>query len=138
MNKIDIYYLLKNKKLRLTTHRERVLELLIEAPHALTSNSIEEKVKDIDRITLYRTLRSFEEKGLVHKIVDSNNIAKYALCIDECSENHHHDHHVHFHCESCDNTFCLDGVKVPFIELPPGYTAKSKSMMINGVCEKCA
>lgn len=109
----------------------------MESDHALTSNDIEEHFNDIDRITLYRTLKSFEEKGIIHKVIDVNNVTKYALCVDECSEHHHHDHHVHFHCDDCGNTFCLEGVNIPKISLPEGYKVTNKSMMINGKCVQC-
>src|SRR5690606_33927817 len=120
--------------LRTTEHRQQVLDILIEADHALTSSDIEERFVDIDRITLYRTLKSFEEKGIIHKVIDVNNVTKFALCIDECTEEHHHDHHVHFHCDDCGNTFCLEDVVVPKISLPSGYKVKNRSMLINGKC----
>ena len=33
-----------------------------------------------DRITIYRTLKTFEEKGIVHGIEEGTTEVKYALC----------------------------------------------------------
>ena len=109
----------------------------MDSHHALTNADIELKIEEVDRITLYRTLKAFEEKGIIHKVIDSSNITKYALCVDQCDEDHHHDHHVHFHCDECGNTFCLEGVEVPKIALPEGYKMHNKSMLINGKCLSC-
>lgn len=78
----------------------------------------------IDRVTIYRTLQTFVDKGIIHIIPTSDNSIRYALCKDECTEGHHHDHHIHFVCNKCNNTCCLDDVATPDIKLPKGYIAK--------------
>ena len=114
-----------------------VINVFNKAGHALSSNDIEAKLKDADRITLYRTLKSFEEKGIIHKAVDGTITQKYAICESDCDEHHHHDKHVHFRCEQCENTFCMDNVFVPDLLLPQGFKVASTDMVVNGTCEKC-
>lgn len=130
--------ILKKHNLRITQFRMDVINVFNKAGHALSSSDIETKLKDADRITLYRTLKSFEEKGIIHKAVDGTITQKYAICDADCDEHHHHDQHVHFHCERCENTFCMDNVFVPIIHLPQGFNVSSTNMVVNGTCEKCS
>lgn len=129
--------ILKNHHLRVTPFRSEVLRIFANAGKALSSHDIEAQLSDADRITLYRTLKSFEEKGIIHKAFDGTINQKYALCESECNEHHHHDEHVHFHCESCQNTFCVEQVTVPHIELPKGFKVKQTNMVVTGICKDC-
>ena len=128
---------LKKADLRVTAHRLGLLEYFMNKDHAITNQEIEQGIKDIDRITLYRTLKSFEERGLIHRIVDHNGVSKYALCQNECDEANHHHQHIHFHCHECDNTFCVSSDHIPEIKLPKGFMTHSTEIMICGTCEKC-
>jgi Fur family ferric uptake transcriptional regulator len=129
---------LKKHSLKVTSFRLDVLELFSSAKFALSLNDIESIIGDHDRITLYRTLKSFEDKGIIHKIVDSNGNQKFAMCEGECSEHNHDDEHVHFHCIQCSHTFCLDHVHIPNIKLPNGYVFKNAQMTVDGLCVNCA
>ncbi|MBK9565749.1 MAG: transcriptional repressor [Saprospiraceae bacterium] len=117
--------------------RSEVLQIFANAGKALSSHDVEKQLSDADRITLYRTLKSFEEKGIIHKAIDGTITQKYALCDAHCDEDHHHDEHVHFHCEKCENTFCIDQVVVPQIDLPSGFKVKQTNMVARRVCKDC-
>ena len=56
--------LLKNKNLRLTPFRKEVLEVFTSSPNAISIGDIEDNLKQFDRITLYRTIKSFIENNL--------------------------------------------------------------------------
>ncbi|MBK9150390.1 MAG: transcriptional repressor [Saprospiraceae bacterium] len=129
--------ILKKHGMRITQFRLDVLNIISTAGSALSNQDIENKLHDPDRITLYRTLKSFEDKGIIHRALDSTQTAKYALCAGECTEHKHHHHHVHFHCIACENTFCVDNVAVPSIELPSGYHVLDINIIVDGTCEKC-
>lgn len=129
--------ILKSRDLRTTAVREKVLELFLKAPKAITNRDIELEFDHIDRITLYRTLKAFEEKGLIHKIDDGSGTPKFAKCIDNCDESHHHDDHVHFHCNDCGDTFCIEEVEVPYIKSPSKHLVKKTNIVLNGTCESC-
>jgi len=129
---------IRKSELRVTPQRIQVLEVFEQFDHAISSQLIEDTLSGIDRITLYRTLKSFEEKGLIHKVVDGTGISKFALCEDVCTDHgHHHDHHLHFHCKSCQTTTCLDHVTMPKIELPRTYQVEDINIIIQGTCQKC-
>lgn len=129
--------ILKKHDLRVTQFRIDVLNLFYGSKKALSANEIEQQMLESDRITLYRTLKSFEEKGVIHKAIDGTNIQKFALCESECTEHHHQDEHVHFHCIACSNTFCLEGVSVPTLTLPDGYVVNQANLIVNGICKQC-
>jgi Fur family ferric uptake transcriptional regulator len=134
----EIQDILKKAGLKATPIRSAVLDILIKSNHALHQNFIESKLENLDIITLYRTLKSFEEKGLVHKITDTNAVVKYASCKPTCLEHHHHyDNHIHFECESCKNTFCLEESEVPHLTIPEKYKVTSVNITMKGKCEKC-
>lgn len=129
---------LKSVDLRHTNGREEVLNLFLDADHALSHNDIENGLgPDHDRVTIYRTLRTFVEKGLLHRVLDDGGNPKYALCRDNCVKGHHHHDHVHFKCEDCGQTTCLDQVNIPSISLPAGYSRKEVNLLIQGVCQEC-
>ena len=129
--------LLRRRRLSVTDSRRKILSLFLATNDALTHGDIERKAGEkFDRVTIYRTLQTFVEKGIVHSIPTADNNVKYALCKD-CDEGHHHDDHVHFVCRQCGKTICLDDVVSPQLGLPVGYVAEGTEVVINGVCAGC-
>lgn len=129
--------ILRTKSLSVTDSRKKILSLFLSSHDALAHGDIEKKAGEkFDRVTIYRTLQTFVEKGIVHTIPTADNSIKYALC-KECEEGHHHDDHVHFICSNCEKTICLDDIVSPKIELPSGYKADNVQVVINGVCKDC-
>lgn len=130
--------LLEKHNLKKTAPRFSVLEVLSSRQVATSQPDLEEIIgKSIDRVTLYRILKTFEEKGIIHKIIDLNGTANYAFCHSSCSEHHHHDEHLHFNCTVCHSVYCLDDMKIPDLKLPDGFIASSISIIATGVCNKC-
>ena len=129
--------LLKDFRLRTTQTRQEILHLFLRSDYALSHGDIEKEVdSSLDRVTVYRTLKTFLDKGLIHKVLDDAGGMKYALCNEACSTaNHHHDH-VHFKCTKCGQTNCLQ-VEIPGIKLPAGYQARELNLLIQGVCSNC-
>ncbi len=129
--------ILRRNNLSITDSRKKILSLFLDNKDALAHGNIEKKAGEkFDRVTIYRTLQTFVEKGIIHSIPTADNSVKYALCKD-CEEGHHHDDHVHFVCSNCNTTICLDDVVSPTIELPKGYKVEDVQVVINGVCDKC-
>src|SRR6476620_7214504 len=129
--------ILRRKHLSITESRKKILSLFLATPDALTHGDIERKAGEkFDRVTVYRTLQTFVEKGIIHTIPTAENTVLYALCKD-CTEGHHHDDHVHFICINCGSTICLDDVVSPTINLPEGYIAQNVQVVINGSCKSC-
>ncbi len=130
--------ILKKNQLSVTESRKKILEVFYEMNSALEHNDIEKKTGEkFDRVTIYRTLQTFVEKGIIHTIPTADNSVRYALCKDECTEGHHHDNHVHFVCSQCGTTYCLDAVSVPQVNLPKGFQPELIEVVVSGRCKDC-
>ncbi|MDG3582539.1 MULTISPECIES: Fur family transcriptional regulator [Flavobacteriaceae] len=136
MNKAE--KILKSKGIRPTEMRLAIYKYLKRKFYAVTLKEIEmafikksDDNKTADRTTIYRTLKLFQEKGVVHQIDVGTAIAKYAL-----SDEKDLDMHLHFHCTHCGNTFCLSN-KVSRDSLPDKYKVADVNLVLKGVCTKC-
>ena len=130
--------ILKRNGLSVTASRSKILELFLATEGALAHADIEKNTDGAyDRVTVYRTLQTFVEKGIIHQIPTTDNSILYALCKQDCEEGHHHDNHVHFVCNQCEKTFCLDDVIVPEVKLPKGFEPAQASMVVSGICMDC-
>lgn len=139
-NKLDtdsLEILLEERNVRPTAMRLLVLKHLLSQDNALSLSDIESQFENSDRTTLYRTLRTFEEHGVVHQIDDGTNIAKYALCERSCNCEIEQDLHLHFHCSGCNETVCLTDYKIPPLSLPEGYLAEDANLVVKGICRNC-
>jgi Fur family transcriptional regulator, ferric uptake regulator len=137
--KKGIKEILKSSQLSVTASREKILHLFLDQEGALAHGDIEKKAGEkFDRVTIYRTLQTFVEKGIIHTIPTADNSIRYALCKDDCAEGHHHDHHIHFVCSRCKNTFCLDDIVTPSIDLPKGYSSSHIEVVVEGTCKNCS
>ena len=135
----EVKSLLKDHSLRLTQGRADVISIFLKKDIAISHSDIESEIDgQYDRVTIYRTLKSFLDKGLIHKVLDDSGVIHYALCNDACSEQYHSDNHIHFKCEVCGETTCLDHVSIPEVILPSGFKAKESNFLIGGVCSKCS
>jgi len=124
--------------LRQTPVRRAVLAALAGKGYALTGAEIEQEIgSEVDRITLYRTLKSFEQQGLIHRVIDDTDVLRYAACSIECSAGAHFDNHVHFKCSTCLHTYCLSQVAIPVVQLPGGFQAERRDFLLSGVCQLC-
>jgi Fur family transcriptional regulator, ferric uptake regulator len=115
--------------------RLEVLEVLIASSKPLSQREIEQKIdKSHDRVTMYRTLKLFVEKQLIHRIAVSDNLVTFGLKTENSDSGADH---LHFHCNDCDNVFCMPQVPVQKIELPKGFVGANTNLIVNGICEKC-
>ena len=128
---------LEEKSIKPTTMRLLVLKKLVESTVAVSLNDLESKFDRADKATLYRTLKTFEKKKLIHSIEDGTGAVKYALCEEGCACEPK-DQHTHFHCIKCNETFCLTQSKIPQASIPAGFNALSVSMVYQGICGNCS
>jgi len=134
----EVNDILRRNQLSVTDSRKSILDLFLHSNGALAHADIEKQTGEkFDRVTVYRTLQAFMEKGIIHTIPTSDNSIRYALCKDDCTEGHHHDNHVHFLCNVCGRTTCLDSVNVPEVKLPKGFRPMDSQMIVSGICGQC-
>ena len=114
------------------------MHLFLKRDYALSHGDIESEIdENIDRVTVYRTLKTFSDRGLIHKVLDDGGGLKYALCTEACSATQHSHEHVHFKCIQCSQTYCLD-IEIPHVKLPKGYQPKEVNLLIQGTCQNCS
>ncbi|TWR25879.1 transcriptional repressor [Mucilaginibacter pallidiroseus] len=130
--------LLDKHQLKKTAPRLRVLSMMYSKNTATSQPDLESVMHDIDRVTLYRILNVFEEKGIIHKVFDLNGTANYAICHSNCGAHKHHDEHVHFNCTNCKNVYCLNELTLPALNLPGGFKAEGFTLYASGLCSKCS
>ena len=135
MNK-TIENILSNREIKPTSMRLLVLQELLESKTAIGIKELEDRFDKVDKVTLYRTLKTFEKKKLIHTIQDGTNELKYAACEEGC-ECAPQEQHVHFHCHQCDETFCFTKSIIPSVDIPTGFSADSVTMVYQGVCPNC-
>jgi Fur family ferric uptake transcriptional regulator len=127
---------LKHRNIKPTAMRQLVLQVLTEQKTAISLPELEQNFEKADKATLYRTLKTFQENKLIHSIEDGSGSVKYALCQEFC-ECQPDDLHVHFLCTNCNQTFCLNDIPVPTINLPNNFSLESVNMVVKGVCSNC-
>jgi len=132
----DLESKLLKRNIKPTAMRELVLIVLMEQKVAISLSDLEQKFDKADKVTLYRTLKTFEENKLIHSIDDGTGSVKYALCKETC-QCQPEELHVHFLCTTCNQTFCLNEIPVPSINLPVDFSLESVNMVIKGICANC-
>ena len=120
-----------------TANRIVVLRALAQAGRPLTLTELEYQILTIDKSGVFRALMLFKEHHLVHTIDDAGGGTRYELCRSH-SEEEDDDLHVHFFCEQCHRTYCLDNTPVPPVELPDGFRPVSVNYIVKGVCHSCS
>lgn len=130
--------ILQEHQLKKTPIRVAVLELFLEVNHGLSPAEINKQLATShDRVTIYRTLNKFEEKGMLHRVPDADSGLRYALCSQHCPDEAHLDYHAHFICRQCQNTFCLENVAVPSTSFPKHVQVEEVQYTLTGLCEGC-
>ncbi|MEL7530668.1 MAG: transcriptional repressor [Bacteroidota bacterium] len=131
--------ILSDKSLRRTQTRSDILSIFLQRDAALSEPELEKAMQGrCDRVTIYRTLSTFLDKGILHKVLDDTGAMRYALCAEDCHGEHEHQHdHVHFKCEECGKTICVDEVRIPSVKLPEGYQLSGVNMLLQGTCPNC-
>jgi Fur family ferric uptake transcriptional regulator len=134
----DALSILRENKLKITPLREAVLLELIASKKGLSQQDLNQLLRiAFDRSTLFRTLNTLEKKGILHKIIDEEGIAKYAFTQQQ-KVNIPSDH-AHFYCIRCKNIFCLDySVTLARIPVPDGFQKQGVELQVRGICIKCS
>ena len=128
--------LLEEHGIKPTANRIVVVRALASSMLPQSLAELERGIMTIDKSNIFRALTLFREHHLVHAIEGSSDGTKYELCHSHSHE-HDDDQHPHFICEVCQQTYCLDGVALPEIVLPPGFTGHHVNLIVKGICPHC-
>ncbi len=128
--------LLSSHKVKPTANRIVVLRALATAERPMSLSELEDKIITIDKSGIFRALTLFRKQRLVHVIEDGSDSVRYELCRNG-HDDENNDMHVHFFCERCHRTFCLEDTPTPVVALPDGYQMTSINYMVKGICPEC-
>ena len=136
MNSQEIISRLESKGIRPTANRILVMKTLMGEQNPQSLSNLERKMVSMDKSSIFRTLTLFLEHDVVHAFEDGRGVLCYELC-EEKGACDHHDGHIHFYCESCQRSFCMEDIHIPSFELPEGFYPHSISFVIKGECPEC-
>lgn len=136
MNSQDIISRLESKGIRPTANRILVMKTLMGEQNPQSLSNLERKMVSMDKSSIFRALTLFLEHDVVHAFEDGRGVLCYELC-EEKGACDHHDGHIHFYCESCQRSFCMEDIHIPSFELPEGFYPHSISFVIKGECPEC-
>lgn len=142
MNPILLKDILKKYDLKVTPVRLSVLDVLVNSDVALSHADITEHLGDssIDKVTLYRTLNSFHEKGLIHKVATEDRNWLYAIMLEDTVDPVSDHDHAHFICDICEKIFCFpvsEQTQSGILGIKEGFQVKQQEIRLHGLCPSC-
>ena len=132
---MDIEKLLKQWWKSCTKERTEIFGYL-EKQHVVSSNDMVEFFKGtIGRASIFRTLKLFQELGIIRSVQTIDKWEKYEL-----SHSDHH-HHEHFNCNSCGECISFESRNLCnkiFEEAKKiGFKIQEHNIWIFGKCQNC-
>jgi len=118
---MKIEEIIKNKKIKLTSARIALLEILQEAKKPLSYEDIKSNIS-MDKATFYRNIAKFEEQGILNSFESNDKKRYFELRLIP---------HAHFVCLNCNKIECLSNLDVKL----DGYVVNN--VIVNGKCKDC-
>lgn len=126
---------------RLTTNRQWLLDALTVAARPLTIPEILDEQPELPQSSAYRNLVVLEEAGVVHRVVGTDDFARWELTEDLAG------HHHHLICASCgrvEDVPASAGLErsvaaaAAAITRTTGFRTEHHRVDLVGVCESCS
>lgn len=118
---MKIEELIKNKNIKLTTARMKLLEILKEADKPLCYEEIKNDIS-MDKATFYRNISKFEDEGILNAFESNDKKRYFEVKLKP---------HAHFVCVECNAVECIKNVDIVL----PNY--EINNVIINGKCPSC-
>lgn len=124
---------LKNKNIRLSHHRLKVLEFLNDNRIHPTADQIyiqlHKELPTLSKTTVYNSLNALIDVGLVKVVTIENNETRYDIVTDD---------HGHFKCESCGKIYDFKINLSNFLsEDLDEFRINNKDIYFKGICPDC-
>ena len=132
----DFARVLKMKGFKNTPTRQAILGVFSTNTKPINADDIFEalKKKDINLVTIYRTLVSLEEAGIIRRIDVHKNSTYYEFDLD---------HHHHLICNDCGvvedfKTCDVENIARDVLKHSNFKSVNTHSLELFGVCKKCS
>jgi Fe2+ or Zn2+ uptake regulation protein len=125
---------------RLTAKRAAVIEVLAAAPRPLTIPEILAARDGLAQSSVYRNLVLLEGAGVVHRIVTTDEFARFELA-EELTGHHHH--LICSQCGTVEDVPASSGLEasladaVAQIDASTGFRTKAHRIDLVGLCRDC-
>ncbi len=132
---MDVAGKLREKGIKVTPQRIFILKRLMEMEGHVTAedvyNSIKKEIPSISISTVYRTLKQFEDKGIINSLLTSK---EYGVTVFDTNFEPHH----HFVCKICGEIWDIPGeiMKVN-VKGDIGGIGESLTVTVKGTCHRC-
>ena len=122
--------------LSMTPQRRAIYEMLIESQDHPCTEDVFERVRqsfpDIAIDTVYRTLTTFSELGLIHVVEGYGEAKRY----DPDVAPHHH-----FRCRKCNMIIDFQETSFDHLRIPDAikkkYNISNIKVVLEGICDRC-
>lgn len=118
---MSIEELIKDTKLKLTSARRELLDILKKADSPLSYEDIKSNIS-MDKATFYRNIAKFEEEGFLNAFESNDKKRYFELKLKP---------HAHFVCVSCNKVECIKDLNIHL----DGY--EINNVIVNGKCKEC-
>ncbi|MCF8241440.1 MAG: transcriptional repressor [Melioribacteraceae bacterium] len=122
--------IIKESGAKLTKPRLMVLEALYSQERPISLSDIADICFEIDFASVYRTIKLFDELGILQTINIGDKKPKYEL---ETKKSHHH----HIICSECGRIEKIDLCILPEIQKLTKFKIVNHSMEFIGICPDC-
>ncbi len=135
----DAIATLRREGLRITVPRRQVIDVLARTDEHLTVEDLHERVQErtdgIHLATVYRTVETLVQRGLIDHIHLPHGATTYHLVVDRNAS------HCHAMCTDCDRIIdlppdLLDGVAAEVLR-QHGFELNSRHAALTGRCRDC-
>jgi len=134
----DALLILQKAGISKTSQRLAVLDILFKATTPLSVNTIRQALEtkaNIDKVTVYRILSLFRQRGIIREIASAGGANYFEMATLE------NPLHPHFSCRNCGAFTCLAPLsftQAPELLLPKDdYSIDHIEINISGLCACC-
>ena len=126
---------------RYTTQRQAIVDVLMAVEHPVTIPQLLERLPGLAQSSAYRNLAVLERAGVVHRIVTTDEFARYELAEDLTR------HHHHLICSSCGDVTDFEVPDTVEHDLEralarvadrTGFTVDTHRLDLVGLCSACS
>ena len=126
--------ILKENGLKITQNRLDVLAVFLDSDKAYLLSDLEIIFRSQhDRSSIFRSLQTYTEKGILEKFRNASGTAIYTL-------NHHKpdcNGKSHFKCKDCETVVSLPYLPEEYLQVLGKNKIETMNLLIEGTCENC-